>query len=552
MLVPFVILSILTSVFSERFVSIGSKGVRHTIGAGFASLLAVILFNPFHLTNLTHTFVITLSKHAELWRSVREWRPAFEWNNPFGNVIPFLIMYIIVWVVLVIWAVVPVFTSRFLRRFSKQRTRDSDKYQWPRLDIALIVIVALTIYMAISSRRFIPIAAIASCPIIAMFIDQIIRTISAARSFYYKQNRLAIPPMPHKLQLFFTLACVVAVLVLGTSWAIKFKHIYLDTMPVDSKFNSIFMRMALAEQKPFNACKFIEDNKLKGKMFNHWTEGGFIAWCQQPDPNTGKTPLQLFIDGRAQAAYAPESYRNWSNIMIGGPTVKSARKRKHKLTAKDYAEIGQWIDKQLKKHNVWVVLMPRRQFNKPFVKGLENNPNWPFAYLDNEQKLFVDRTTPQGKELIQGISNGKTLYPDDFSKNLMLAHNIFLLADSKETEKEQRLDFAARGLDFAIQAFKLNPSLAPLQKIGLAERFAQLRPRVKDLFRDYVADFAKNKSRYAKQIGYSNKLVAAVIISSYLHKIAIKEKNTKLIQLYKARSKEYNNQLKQLVKSKTW
>ena len=105
------------------------------------------------------------------------------------------------------------------------------------------------------------------------------------------------------------------------------------------------MRMTDSGQKPFYATKFMKDNKLKGKMFNYWTEGGFIGWGQEPDPNTGFTPLQLFMDGRAQAAYEPKAYEVWSHIMAGGESVQIAKLRKQKL---DYTEIGRWINEQLK------------------------------------------------------------------------------------------------------------------------------------------------------------------------------------------------------------
>ena len=39
--------------------------------------------------------------------------------------------------------------------------------------------------------------------------------------------------------------------------------------------------------------QFIRDNKLKGKMFNYWTEGGFIAWGQDPDPNIRRFASEL-------------------------------------------------------------------------------------------------------------------------------------------------------------------------------------------------------------------------------------------------------------------
>ena len=124
------------------------------------------------------------------------------------------------------------------------------------------------------------------------------------------------------------------------------------------------MRMTDSGQKPFYACRFIKDNKLKGKMFNYWTEGGFIAFGQEPDPNTGKTPLQLFMDGRAQAAYDRRYFDLWTEIMSGGQNITGlilyqAALQKKNLTGDDYVKIGKWMDEQLKKRNVWVVLMPR-------------------------------------------------------------------------------------------------------------------------------------------------------------------------------------------------
>jgi len=94
-LVPFGALHLLTSIPNKSFVSIGLKGMYHAVGAGFASLVAMTIFNPFHLTNLTHTFIISVSEHAEMWRTVNEWHPAFEWKNPVGTGFPFLVLYVL-------------------------------------------------------------------------------------------------------------------------------------------------------------------------------------------------------------------------------------------------------------------------------------------------------------------------------------------------------------------------------------------------------------------------------------------------------------------------
>ena len=81
------------------------KGILHTMAAGVVAFVAMVIFNPFHLTNLTHTFEISVSKHAERWRNVYEWHRAFEWDNPVGTAVPFLMMYILAWLILIAWTI---------------------------------------------------------------------------------------------------------------------------------------------------------------------------------------------------------------------------------------------------------------------------------------------------------------------------------------------------------------------------------------------------------------------------------------------------------------
>jgi len=820
-LVPFLALNLLTSFSKKRFVSIGLKGTYHTTAAGFVAFLAMIIFNPFHLTNLTHTFVISVSEHAKMWRAVREWHPSFAWSNPVGTSFPFLVLFIlcfglpalwlysrflkpkllkapkneldrqkklfttlakifgcaaavfICWVTfisfsslnldprdfficavfviillfsiyknvhfiylqipllllalwlgapenyyagryfypflllpvyvtlhilvslssktvktkaanvifpaatavvilflmvaifnpfkfglrssirsqfqshldngimsqklraefaknrltlsesarisvqkpgskwlitdnskkysvrreqgklniykygspvrhmkqifhlrrkwipryegkrtlsythlfttiyivniasVIVWLIVPHLRNLFRRR--QDRTNEEAQagpYQLPKIDLAMMAVAALTVYMAYRSRRFIPIAAFAACPILAMFIDQMTRTVSAAHNFHQK-NHLAVPPMPYSLQAFFTIAGAVAVLGLGTWWGLKFKSVYLDPWPTDPKLSSVFMRMTASYTKPFYACEFIKDNKLKGKMFNYWTEGGFIAWGQQPDPNTGKTPLQLFMDGRAQAAYGPKAYRVWLDIMPGGPTVRSVKAKKRQFTSADYKKIGRWIDKQLKERDVWVVLMPAGQLSTPFVKGLEHHPDWRLILFNDKEKLFVDSRTPRAQELFEGIFDGKTRYPDDFSRNLIIAHHSLSPHKEKDVRKQ--------GLDAAIKAFKLNPSQSPTLKIiSAVRRFPELKPRVDEFWKNYFNDFAKNKNSWARQDGYHDKIVAALNAARYLRNIAKNQRDAVSVQLYDARIKEYNNERRRVVKTKAW
>jgi len=555
-----IVLDIVLIFFKKNLVSIGWKGVYHTIAAFIVAFFAMVLFNPFHLTNLTHTFVISVSEHAARWRNIHEWWPAFDWDNLVGDERPFLVMYIIAWVTLAVWAVVLIKTSKSVSRQSKRKINSTEEYQRPKIDISIILIAALTIYMAIRSRRFIPIAAIAACPVIAMFIDQLVRAISATRNLR-KNNRLVVSAMPYNLQLFFILAGAGAVLFFGTWWGLKFKRIYLDSWPRDPKLTSMFMRMTDSGQKPFYATKFVKDNKLQGNMLNYWTEGGFIAFGQEPDPNTGRTPLQLFMDGRAQAAYNREAFEEWSTVMAGGmitgQIVARAEARRQSVSSDDYVEIGQWMDEQLRSYNVWVVLMPYSEYRTPppqeyyrkmsyhAIQGIERNPNWPLVFFNNKQKLYVDVRTPRGKELFDGIFNGKTIYPDDFHRNLICAHSWLFY--------RRGIDEKRKGFDFAVKAFNLNPSPAPMQEIMfVASRFAEIRPDVNKFCENYVREFAENEAAWAKLDGYRDRVEAARLACFYLGDVARTQRNTKLVNYYADQERKCLGELLRLAQSKRW
>jgi len=380
-----------------------------------------------------------------------------------------------------------------------------------------------------------------------MFIDQVIRAISATVNFH-KRDRLAVIPMPKWLVPWLVILGVVVVMFFGTWWGLKFKRIYLDAWPTDKKLNTVFMRMTASDAKPFYALKFIKENKLKGKMFNYWTEGGFIAWGQEPDPNTGKTGLQLFMDGRAQAAYEPRAYNVWQRIMFGGPIVERARAkgRMNKLSKREYKKIGEWVSGQLRKFDVWLVLMPVNQFDSKMVRGLVYNADWPVVFLNNKQKIFVDRKTEKGQKLFEGIFNGQTVYPNEFSKNLILAHSL-LLYDFGQGKSSKR-----RGLDFAIKAFKAEPSQAPIQEILFAYRQAELRPSIDEFCASFLKDSIENKAALTKEDGYYHKNVVAFIISSHLQRVAKVEKNEKLEKFYADKAAEFNAERRKPRSRKRW
>ncbi|HPC93350.1 MAG TPA: hypothetical protein PLU87_00280 [Sedimentisphaerales bacterium] len=611
---------VLSMAFGAAVLAVREKGIRvldrrtllHTLGAGAVAFVAMVVFNPFHLTNLTHTFVISVSKHAERWRDVHEWHRALDWTNPVGTAIPFLTMYIFAWLALLVWAVLSV-RMALAEQYPKKRGGKAEAPAEASIDVVFIIVAALTVYMALRSRRFIPIAAFAACPVIALLVQRIVAAIltladlrGAARLpdpardelverllllglagalavlglwrlLFWRWLFFPVPGAPTQIQPRFwllafgtllafssfplvTVFCgtdksaggtrqagalaflkrawqVAALMVLASVmgfglWVgLRFKLIYLDYWPADPKLTSVFMRMTASDAKPFYACQFIRENKLSGNMFNYWTEGGFIAWGQDPDPNTGRTPLQLFMDGRAQAAYDTRTFDLWTEILAGGPAARRAAYEGRDPTAAELREIGQWVTEQLNKFDVWVVLMPANQFDKDFVRALEYDPNWRLVFLNNKQKLFVNVTTERGKELFGGMFTGRTTYPDEFTANFSVGHNLLLSAEASQRQQ---------GLDMVIKAFHLDPSPGPmLDLLVIAARYPELQQRVNEICVEYTTQFEKNKSSYANHDGYNLRLEAARLAMVRLKQVAEAQGNRQVAQTCENQMKRY-------------
>jgi hypothetical protein len=549
-----VISGIILSFRKHHLIYISFKDTVCVAAAAFVAFIAMIIFNPFHLTNLTHTFEISVSEHAASWRSVNEWRPAFDWMdkarkdaNPVGDEEAFAVMFVIALAVLLLWL-----AARFLKPKPPAGKRAKHKiepiqgtFQWPKIDLALIAIAALTVYMAVRSRRFIPIAASASCAILALLLQQTIRII-AARIHFNKTQKLSLPSLPNILTSSFLAAASVLVIICGTYWTLKFKKIYLDPWPADAKRDSVFMRMTASNIKPFDACKFIRDNNIYGNIFNYWTEGGAIAFGQNPDPITGKTPLQLFMDGRAQAAYNHDKFELWQKIKFGGPTFENAVKKhgsigkaQKNLNNKERVEIGKWIDEQIKHYQVWVVLMPTTEMNSAFVQGLQKTQNWITAYMDDDQHLFVDTNTPQGKQLRQKILDETALFPNDYAKYVTTAQNLLKSQDPKDLRK---------AYDYAVKAFNMNPSQTSMLVLA---NVAPINAAAYDVIKQFLDDFSRNIDQYSKKGGYAIKLTAAVRVANILTR-RYKKADPKLAEYYSQFYNKYKNEPRALSFKSKW
>ncbi len=516
------------------------------IVAGILTFMAIILFNPFHLTNLTHTFVISVSKHAERWRDVYEWHPAFNWDNPVGTAVPFLIMYIVAWFILILWGMAHILTSLSPRPSGAKalRRQGENTCHLPKIDLPLFVMGAFTIYMAIRSRRFIPIAAFVACPLMAVFLQQVIVAISAG-VHKGRDGRPVTGGASPVLQKYLAAVIAVPVVVFGIWVGMRYKYVYLDPWPDDPEFASVFMRMTASFQKPFVAGRFMKLNKLRGNMLNYWTEGGFIAYAEEPDPNTGKIPLQLYMDGRAQAAYDRKTFDEWSFIWGGGNAGGNAKMRGQKLSQQDSIKMGQEINDTLKQDDVWVVLVPALQFRSNLIEGLATHPHWIPAFIDNNQKLLVDYTHEQGRRLIQGITNGGTIYPDEFTR--LLNMGFFLLNYDARPEVRQE------ALTYLIKAVQENPSPVPMfQVVAIAGHYTELKEQITTFCLEYVQQCEDKEAEILKRDGARWRFETARMACAYLNQDAKEKNDQEALTRYTDKYNKYETLRDSVSEGKRW
>ena len=308
-------------------------------------------------------------------------------------------------------------------------------------------------------------------------------------------------------------------------------------------------------------------------MFNYWTEGGAVAFGQEPDPKTGKTPLQLFMDGRAQAAYNIDKFDLWQEIKAGGLRTDNKHLAGRALTKKDFRQIGNWINKKMKEYDVWLVLMPKSQVPYKimtkeqqskseylFINALQARENWTTVYVDNHQRLFIDIGTEKGKKLMTDVIDQKAKFPDEFTKNLTLAE--IYLRDYQGLEKnfafaENFIKDSARinkGFIFAKNAFEdeENPSqIAVLTLLADAAKYTHLAKPISQTIEKYLKDFIQNKDEYKKQGGYAEKIITAITVANRLA-YAYKKTNPKLAKSYRDFAEYYKNEPRLLAKNAVW
>ncbi len=374
----------------HSFVRIGPRGLVFLLAGLVAVIIIPAIFSPFGLENLIHPLTVAVGEEGNQWREVIEWKPVFD-TNGFGKTLAYAIFLICFGVALMTWWFL-FFTKPFSddRHGRRRQPKHAEDVPWPKIDLAQIGMIAITLIMSIKSRRFVFLGGVVLAPFLAVTVQEVINMI-CVRRLARRHEPLGLPVLPRRLVWAGVALSLVGTLAATIVFGVTMRNKYFKEPGSKTSGDSVFRKMVVVSDQPVAAMQFFKENRLQGVILNGWTHGGFVGFHQTPDAETGEAPCKLFIDGRAQAAYTIEHYQHWGDL-------KQFWKQRGVTVAA--------LEKRLDKEGVNLALFDTRRDDLPAARLLRKSKKWQliFPYQDDQHKrylLFANITDARNMEFLQ-------------------------------------------------------------------------------------------------------------------------------------------------------
>jgi hypothetical protein len=280
----------------------------------WALCLAAALLNPYGLEAFTYPLRYAFDADSP-FRTLGEWLPP---RLPGGIRAPLFP------------AAVGVFAAAVPLSFLFGRRPEN--HRWLGAGLAL---GGLTLAMAWTSRRFIPLFGICLALLLAPLLARLFAALlhGPLRAFAARRVLRLVPPL--------------ALAVAGA--------VALSRYPLGPR---AFAILTSRESFPVEVCNFMAVNRLSGKVFVLYNWGGYLQLC-------GGGRLKVSIDGRADTVYTDEIYRRYLRLLGPDPGWE----RVVEESGADYV--------------LW------RAEDVPVVKGLYESGRWRPLYEDVVGVLFA-------------------------------------------------------------------------------------------------------------------------------------------------------------------
>lgn len=331
------------------------------LGVAALALLAS-LANPQGLHSLTFPFTIVGQQAA--WRN-----EIVEWGAPvlFGRddmVPPFFTVYLFAQVAAFLAALVV--APR-------------------RLDPADTLLLAVTLVMALTSKRFVPLFALVAVPF-------------GARNLALVASRLPWLPAP-RLR-----GALVALLAIGATAGLAWRAVPEARRDFEP---GLFAGMTRSFFFPAGAVEFLDANPLPARLYHLYTWAGYLLYFA-PE-------RRVFIDGRAHAVYPIDFWHESFRVEIGAPG---------------------W-DAVLDEYGVNLVLWPSGfagSGHVPLREHLTASPDWVRVYDDRHSAVFAHAT--RAADWVAAFRQFRLRYPETLGAQLFV-YDTYLRAGELERAREQ-------------------------------------------------------------------------------------------------------------------
>jgi hypothetical protein len=489
-------------VIGGRMLIVPPAARRDLAIASACSLAAVVVTSPYRLANLTHPLVISVSADAREWRNVLEWLPLARGSAT--EQATFVAGVLVAVLAAAVFLRGPVPSRR--ARGGAGVTDGVDPAR--AFDLGAAAILLTTGTMAVSSRRFLPMAAFVGAPLVAQWLTGASERLLGARQRRARRPATTVTNAGARLAVPLTWVLATA---LAAAYLVPLARTFRGPWPFDERRASVADRVLLTVGEPWDACRFLNLNHLQGRMWNFWEAGGFWSWCEEADPATGRIPVQVAIDGRAQAAYDVAVLR-WHNLVeSAGPTGLRAEQGGRPPGPAERAAMSSWVARRLAEDGIWIAHIAERNVSTPLAQVLLGLPAWQVVFVDAGHLLLVDAATPQGAALVARVDAGAAAFPDDVSS---------LLTRASRALRSGSRDGPPRGLAMARQAWAIRPTSRAVALATQAGADPVCAHDAEAFFQELLDDQIANAPRHAHRGGYYERVVGAVGAARFLEQAA--------------------------------
>lgn len=335
-----------------------SLGKDWPLALSLVACVAVCVLSPFGLLNLKEPLSVATNPG---WRLVPEWLPLLA-----NDRLPFPWEFFIV-LGLVLLAGAAFLLSRPPSRTARKPAASAPRAAFGPIAFDLIVLGAVTA-MAFQSRRFVPLAILASTVPLAMAVGGL-----AGRFGRGVTNALC------------------AAVVLGVGWLAWWNlQPYRPDHPVRTG-TTVFDRMhTVSDYFPVSAGRFLADNRLSGNAFTAWEWEGYLRWVHPG--------IRVMVGGRAQQIYPFGVLQLWTRIFS--------------------TEHGPWL---LRENQVPLAIVSPSMGFTPLMSRLAATREWVGIYNDGRVMVLADARAEATAPLIRRALAGQLEYPSEMTRALSLA-----------------------------------------------------------------------------------------------------------------------------------